>query len=79
MFPFATTAPAGHVDTDEESAESAKREVEEEVGLHNATPLLIATEDIIGDSSRCGCNAHRWHALLIVLYALRLGPCHVFD
>jgi 8-oxo-dGTP pyrophosphatase MutT (NUDIX family) len=67
MFPFAMTVPAGHVDSGEEPIEAAKREAEEEVGLTNGKPMLIVSEDIIGDSCRRGCDTHHWHVYLIAL------------
>lgn len=64
IYPFAVTTPAGHVDTGEDALTSARRELEEEVGLAATDLTLIGTEDIVGDSCRRGSDAHRWHAYL---------------
>ncbi len=67
MFPFALTVPAGHVDAGEEPLTAAIRETKEEVGLTANKLVEITHEDIVGDSCRRGCDAHRWHAYLLVL------------
>ncbi|MCA9348960.1 NUDIX domain-containing protein [Candidatus Saccharibacteria bacterium] len=66
-FPFAITIPAGHVDEGEDPLTAMRREAQEEVGLIVESATKIMSEDIIGDSCRRGCDAHRWHAYLIVL------------
>lgn len=67
MFPFAFTIPAGHVDAGEEAIEAARRETVEEVGIKADRLDLITDEDIVGNACRRGCDAHRWHAYLVVL------------
>jgi ADP-ribose pyrophosphatase YjhB (NUDIX family) len=62
IYPFALTVPSGHVDTGEEPAAAAGRELKEEVGLSAARLVPVACEDIVGDSCRRGSDAHRWHA-----------------
>ncbi|MBL7496943.1 NUDIX hydrolase [Frankia sp. CNm7] len=64
IFPFALTVPSGHVDTGEQPAASAAREVKEEVGIALTGLTLIGTDDVLGDSCRRGADAHRWHAFL---------------
>lgn len=64
IFPFSLTVPSGHVDVGESPFESAKRELEEEIGLRTDSLVYIGTEDIKGDSCRRGADAHRWSAYL---------------
>ena len=45
---------------------AARRELLEEVGLV-ADVKHISSDDIIGDSCRRGCDAHKWHAYLAEL------------
>lgn len=65
-FPFGLTPPAGHVDKAEKPAKAAKRELYEETGI--ALPANrfthAVTADVVGDSCRRGCDAHRWHAFV---------------
>lgn len=67
MFPFAFTIPAGHVDAGEDGEVTARRETEEEVGITADNLIAVTTEDIVGDSCRRGCDAHKWHAYLLPL------------
>lgn len=59
--PFGLTVPAGHVDTHEDPATAALRELGEEVGIHVAQSTYIATADVNGDKCRRGADVHRWH------------------
>ncbi|MCB9834715.1 NUDIX domain-containing protein [Candidatus Nomurabacteria bacterium] len=67
IFPFALTVPSGHLDTNENPLDSAKRETEEEVGIKPKNLTSITTENIVGDSCRRGADIHRWHAFLLEL------------
>ena len=69
MYPLALTIPAGHVNRDEDHAETARRETREETGLEIDGLHLVAEDDVHGDACRRGSDDHRWH-----LYRARIRP-----
>ncbi len=59
-FPFGYTVPAGHVDkSDDTAADTAMRELHEEVGI-GATVARVVTTNIIGDKCIGGADCHKW-------------------
>lgn len=69
VYPFSLTIPAGHVNSDEQPALAAQRELAEEVGLSIPVKDIhsISSDNIRGDSCRRGADDHHWHAYLTVL------------
>ncbi|MEW2358729.1 NUDIX hydrolase [Spirillospora sp. NPDC029432] len=67
FFPLEWTVPAGHIDTGEDPAHAASRELREEVGLSAPPSDLVPLDvtDIPGDSCWRGSDAHRWHPYLL--------------
>lgn len=61
IYPFAFAIPAGHLDTGEDAAIAAKRELQEEAGIEAHSVKLFSEEDVIGDECRRGADNHKWH------------------
>ena len=69
IFPFSYTIPAGHVDKNEDSKETAVRELMEETGIDTNTEkleLLLEFDDS-EDPCRRGSDHHKWQ-----VYRLRI-------
>jgi 8-oxo-dGTP pyrophosphatase MutT (NUDIX family)/predicted RNA-binding Zn-ribbon protein involved in translation (DUF1610 family) len=66
-FPFSLTIPAGHVDKDETGETAARRELQEETGVHADALKLLDTFDMQGDSCSAGADVHKWQVYLVDL------------
>lgn len=64
-FPIALTIPAGHVDIGEDPLNTAKRELQEEVGIEAKALVYLGANNVSGDSCSSGADAHRLNAYFL--------------